>query len=271
MSLLALYIALVVGVNLAAWSIVRARVWQILVGGLVALFVIPLLIEASIPLPPTYLGAGQRELVSGSVTTQPLQRVAFIGGEGDEIAITLAEFASEEELARLSSFTDVVTNTLRNAARNRLAAAERIVELEEQLAGNRLTDRQRAEREAELAESEIPVPILEAYQVSAAPVLVLVRAGWNDEELASATIGAGDELRFTLPRDGWYVLEKRIPTQDDSIATLAVAGVYPIFDRSFIRDGQRVNQYVRATDRLLVEGGTAARSQWRRYVDARDH
>ena len=255
LSLLALYIALVVGVNLAAWSIVRARVWQILVGGLVALFVIPLLIESSILLPPTYLGAGQRELVSGSITTEPLGRVAFIGGEGDEIAITLAEFASEEELARLSSFTDVVTNTLRNAARNRLAAAERILELEEQLAGNRLTDRQRAEREAELAESEIPAPILATYQVSAAPVSVLVRAGWNDEELARATIGAGDELRFTLPRDGWYVLEKSIPTRDDSIATLAVAGVYPIFDRSFIRDGERVNQYVRATDRLLIEGG----------------
>ncbi|MCY3835466.1 MAG: amino acid ABC transporter permease [Anaerolineaceae bacterium] len=255
LSLLALYIALVVGVNLAAWSIVRARVWQLWLAGLVSLFVIPWLIEASIALPLTYLGAGQREIVSGSVTTRPLERVAFIGRSGEEVVFTLAEFASEEELARLSSFTDVVTNTLRNAARNRLLEQERRATIEERLAGQRLTERQRAELEVEWAESELPPPIRETHQVSVAPVAVSVRASWNDEVLASGLIGSGDALRFTLPQDGWYVLEKHIPVQDESIGLLAVAGVYPIFDRSFIRDGERVNQYVRATDRLLIEGG----------------
>ena len=255
LSLLALYLALVVGVNLAAWSVVRARVWQALVAGLLALFVIPMLIEASIPLPPTYLAAGQREVTSGSITAAPQSRVAFIGGAGEEVAIALAEYANEEELAQLSSFTDAMTNTLRNAATNRLATQQRLAVIRDELAGNRLTDRQRGEREAELEESEIPPPVLSSYQVSAVPVSLIVRAGWNGEELASAVIGSGDELRYTLPQDGWYVLEKSVPTSDESIATLAARGIYPIFDRSFIRDGERVYQYVRATDRLLIEGG----------------
>ena len=255
LSLLALYLALVVGVNLAAWSVVRARVWQVLAAGLLALFVIPLLIEASIPLPPTYLAAGQREVTSGSITVAPQTRVAFIGGAGDEVAIALAEYASDEELAQLSSFTDAMTNTLRNAAHNRLAAQQRLANIRDELAGNRLTDRQRSEREAELEGSEIPPPVLSSYQVSAVPVSLIVRAGWNGEELASAVIGSGDELRYTLPQDGWYVLEKSVPTSDESIATLSAMGIYPIFDRSFIRDGERVYQYVRATDRLLIEGG----------------
>ena len=255
LSLLALYLALVVGVNLAAWSVVRARVWQVLVAGLLALFVIPLLIEASIPLPPTYLAAGQREVTSGSITVAPQTRVAFIGGAGDEVAIALAEYASDEELAQLSSFTDAMTNTLRNAAHNRLAAQQRLADIRDELAGNRLTDRQRSVREAELEGSEIPPPVLSSYQVSAVPVSLIVRAGWNGEELASAVIDSGAELRYTLPQDGWYVLEKSIPASDESIATLTVMGIYPIFDRSFIRDGERVYQYVRATDRLLIEGG----------------
>lgn len=253
---LALYLALAVGVNLAAWSVVRVRVWLVLVVGLIALFLIPTLIEASIPLPPTYLGAGQREVTTGSITVAPQSRVAFIGGAGEEITITLAEFSSEGELARLSSFTDVMTNTLRNAARNRLAAQRRLGGIQEALAGNRLTDRQRGELEAELEKSEIPPAILNSYQVSALPVSVTVRAGWNGEELASAVIGAGDELRYALPQDGWYVLEKSIPASDESIATLATRGIYPIFDRTFIRDdGKRAYQYVRATDRFLIEGG----------------
>ena len=259
LSLLALYVALALGVNLAAWLVVRRRVWQILAALLAALFAIPLLIEASIPLPPTYLSAGQREIVTGSVSVAPLPRVAFIGGENEEIRITLAQFASEQELARLSSFTDVATNTLRNAARNRLAAQERVANIQQELAGNRLTDRQRQEREAELAKSEIPPPILDTYRVSTAPVSVAVRAGRDGAELIRASIGAGDELRFTLPAAGWYVLEKGIAddgsASDGSVAILAAEGIYPIFDRSFIRAGQRVNQYERATDRLLIEGG----------------
>ena len=51
------------------------------------------------------------------------------------------------------------------------------------------------------------------------------------------------------------MLEKRVAGSDDSIALLRASGLYPVFDRSFIREGERAFQYMRATDRLLVEGG----------------
>ena len=80
-------------------------------------------------------------------------------------------------------------------------------------------------------------------------------AGATGEQLAQQTIGPGEEFRLTLPQDGWYLLDKQVAGSDESIASLAATGIYPIFDRNFIRDGTRVYQYVRSTDRLLIEDG----------------
>ena len=254
LSLLAFYLALVVGVNFAAWSVVRSRVWLTLAAGLAALFIIPTLIAIFIPLPPMHLAAGQSEVQSGSLTVQPQPQVAFIGGGGEEISLQLSEYGGDDQLANITSFSDVLTNTLRNAAANRLAAQQRRDDIREELAGDRLTARQRAAHEAELAKTEIIPPIFSTHQVNTAPVNLLLRAASDGRELASKTIGVGAELRYTLPETGWYILEKNT-VNDESIAILATTGIYPIFDRNFIRDGARVYQFTRATDRLLVEGG----------------
>lgn len=255
LTFLMFFLASLSGVSLAAWSGVRPRLWAALVAGLLALFIIPWLITSAVPLPPTWLAAGQREISSGSITDSPKPLITFIAAENDEVVLRLAPQTSDEQLARLSSFGDSLSNTLRNAAANRLAAAQRLQDVQDALAGDRQTDRQRAALEAELAQSEVPPPIHETYEISAHPVTLTLRAGDTGAELASQTLGPGEELRVTLPQDGWYLLEKSIPGNDDSLATLVTSGIYPIFDRNFIRDGERVFQYVRATDRLLVEGG----------------
>ena len=65
MLLLALFIAFVVGVNLAAWTRVSLRVWGALVVVVIAMFVLPILINATVPLAPSYVAAGQAEFASG--------------------------------------------------------------------------------------------------------------------------------------------------------------------------------------------------------------
>lgn len=254
-ALLFLFIAALTGVNFAAWSRIRLRLWAILAVALLALFAIPWLIASTISLPPIWLAAGQREVTSGSIRARPLERVAFIAGAGEEIAFRLVAPADDAELARLVSFSDGMSNTLRNAAANRLAAEERLAGIERELAGDRLTARQRAAREKELEEAEVPPPVHASYEVGQWPVELTLQRGDTGAELFIRRIPPGGEFRFTLPQDGWYVLEKRVPGSDESIALLSAGGLYPIFDRSFIREGERVFQYERATDRLLVEGG----------------
>ena len=250
-----LFIAVLAGVNFAAWSRIKRRLWAFIAGFLLLLFVIPWLITSAVSLPPLWLTAGQREVTSGSITARPLERIAFIAGAGEEVAFRFLAPADDAELARLNSFSDGMTNTLRNAAANRLASEQRLATIERELAGDRLTARQRAAREAERDKAAVPPPVLDTYEVSAWPVTLTLRNGASGAELISQTVGPGDELRLTLPQDGWYVLEKRVSGSDDSIALFAARGLYPIFDRSFIREGERVFQYVRSTDRLLVEGG----------------
>ena len=115
---------------------VRVKVWAVLAAGLLALFVIPWLLVATIPLPPTWLAAGQLQVSSGSITASPQAQVAFIAAADDEIVLRLVP-QTDESLARLSSFGDTMSNTLRNAAANRLAAGQRIEEVRQQLAGDR--------------------------------------------------------------------------------------------------------------------------------------
>ncbi len=254
-SILFLFIAVLAGVNFAAWSRIHLRLWAILAAVLLALFIIPWLIAGAIPPPLTWLAAGQREVTSGSITARPVERVAFIAGADEEIVFRLVTPADDAQLARLNSFSDGMANTLRNAAANRLASEQRLETVRQELAGDRLTERQRAAREAKLENTAVPPPVHTSYEVGAHPLSLTLRAGDTDAEIVNGTIAPGEELRLTLPQDGWYVLEKRVPDNDDSIALLSASGLYPVFDRSFIREGERVFQYMRATDRLLVEGG----------------
>ncbi len=262
---LAIYILFIVGVNLAAWARVSLRTWVGLAIAVALLFIIPAAILATIPRPPTYLSAGQSAIVSGSVTETPIPRTAFIANAGSTITLRAAGnqiIADDASLAQLHSFTDRAVDAVRNSANNRLNRQARIAQLQQMLAGDALTSRQREALSAELEALEIPPPVHETLAVNRSPIEVSILDGATLEPLANAVLTPDSEpLTFTVPEDGWYVLEKTVVDSEENIGILAAHGVYPIFERNFLRSGgaqgqpQRVVQYIRATDNFIVEGG----------------
>jgi His/Glu/Gln/Arg/opine family amino acid ABC transporter permease subunit len=261
--ILALLIMFIVGVNLAAWSRVSVRVWATLAVVVALTFVLPALISALVPTPPTYLAAGQIDIVSGSVTETPLPQLGFIAREGETITLRAADQPAQTDaaLAQINSFTDRAANAVRNAATNRLSAQTRIAELERLLAGDAITVRQREQFAAELESLTVPPPVTETLVVNQHPIEVRILDG-DLEPLASATLTPDSEpLAFTVPGSGWYVLEKSVAGSDESVGLLSIHGIYPIFARDFLRstaDGgspQRVFEYIRATDNFRLEGG----------------
>ena len=259
--LLALLLALLVGVNLAAWTRVRPRIWAALAGLALLLFLLPLVIFAATPATPTILAAGQREVVSGSITTAPLAQVGFLGAAGERVQLQVMTPVADEALAGLHGFSDIMSDTVRNAADNRLEAGARQAELERLLAGDRLTGRQREALGSELERLDIPPPVSESWAINVHPVALRVLDGATLRPLAEGELRPGEALSLELPASGWYVLEKAVPGDDESVSLLRAEGIYPLVERSFIRSGTeeapagRVFQYVRVTDSLLIEGG----------------
>jgi His/Glu/Gln/Arg/opine family amino acid ABC transporter permease subunit len=265
---LAALVAFVMGWALAVWSRVSRRTFLTLVAVVALTFILPLLISATVPLSPAVMAAGQRDVVYGTVTQTPLERVGFIAGAGEVVTVRMAtEFSqSDAALTNAFSFTDNAANALRNAASSRLATEARIPQIERQLAGDALTANQRALLADELAALQVPPAVVESYTLNEAPVRVQILDGATLELIASALLTAGGEpLEVVIPADGWYVLEK---TVDDpqSVALLFAYGIYPMTERSFTRpastapDGTlipagRVSQYLRMIDGFMVEGG----------------
>jgi len=261
--ILALYIAFVVGVNLAAWTRVPLRTWVILAFVALLFFAVPRFIQATIPLPNTYLAAGQTEVVSNAVSQTPLPQLGFIARGGETISVRVAgEFSTDDTaLTQVYSFTDRVVDAVRNDAGVRLGAEARIAELRRLLAGDEITANQREKFSAELDALTVPPPITETLAINQQPVEVSILDSAL-QPLASATLTKDSEpLVVTIPRNGWYVLQKGISETDSSLAILAVHGVYPIFDRNFLRSSEdgsapvRVLQYIRASDNFTIEGG----------------
>src|SRR5690606_11545387 len=126
------------------------------------------------------------------------------------------------------------TNALRNAASNRLRAEARIAELENLLASDLLTQNQRETFQAELESIEVPPPVSETLMVNENPAAITILDGDTLEPVFEGTVGPGDApLTYTLPEDGWYVLQKAIPEGDESLSVLSFQGIYPIFENNF--------------------------------------
>ena len=261
--LLALFISFLVGVNLAAWARVRVGVWIALAVVALLLFAVPVAINAMVPAVTTYLAAGEAEIESGSVTEVPLSQVGFIAREGETITLRLPAEIDDSDLALVSSYTDRAVDAVRNSADNRLEVQARIVELESLLAGDTLTERQRAVFEEELAEIEVPPSIAETLAVNQSSVTVQILDGATMGVVQSGTLSAGSEpFMVTLPADGWYIMEKGIEDSNGSVGLIAIEGVYPIIERNFLRtttnesgetESERVFQYIRATDNWQTE------------------
>lgn len=279
LQIMALVIAFVIGVSLAAWT----RVSQILaaVGAVVLALtiILPMIITATLPLPPSYLVAGNTEIVSGASTQVPNARIGFIARAGETVSIQLAESLTSDDAAlqTLHSFADNGSNLLRAAANNRLTNEARIAEINAKLQehaqrGPTLTANQIAALETELGRLEVPAPITETFRLNQAPVKLRLVRGSTGEVIGEAMLqptsaeasDPAEPFQVTLPEDGWYILEQTVDA-DDSVALLQTRGIYPLLERSFSRSevldesgnvissAGRYSQYVRMTDNFITE------------------
>jgi His/Glu/Gln/Arg/opine family amino acid ABC transporter permease subunit len=261
--LLVLIIAFIVGFCIATWGRISRRLATIVLVLVALSFVLPVLIDALIPMPYTYFTAANVEITSGSDTEESLPRVAFIGKAGEQVGIEIAYDLSLDDpaLANQYSFADIATNALRNNAANRLSAQIERSELEARIAGDSLTPRQREQVTGDLEDLEIPEPIVETYTLNQQPIAVRILDGATLEPIAEGTLNQETpSLNATLPNDGWYVLEKQIEGDTPSAAILRTRGIYPHLERNFTSSDSagvigsgRVNQYVRMTDSFTTE------------------
>jgi len=119
--------ALLTGVSFAAWArgLLRSLTFMAL-GILAVIAVLPPLIEAALPTPPSYLAAGNVDIIDRASTLKPQEELAFIAQTGERVSLSLAtgELADIETLSGLAGFSDRASNALANAARNRLEQQE---------------------------------------------------------------------------------------------------------------------------------------------------
>lgn len=234
----ALLVAFVVGFALATWTRLRRWLVILLAAILVLVFALPPIINALTPLPISYLAAANTAITFGSDNIQPQKQLAFIARAGETISLNIARepVQSDEQLARLYSFMDRATNTLLNAAANRLNTARRLNEVEAQLAGSLLTTNQRTRLEAERNRLEIPPPLTETYVFNQTSVQLRLIQASTAQTLAETSLRLGDPaLTVEIPADGWYILEKIVAGDDSQVVLLETRGIYPLFERSFIR------------------------------------
>lgn len=227
--LIALYLVFVMGFALAAWTRISRGVVALLVLIAILLFAIPPLTEASFPPPAAAVAAGTTAIQSGTVTETPLETVGFIGAAGTELTIQYrTALDNDAALADLAAFTDRATAAISNAARNGLAAQAQLDALETQLATSPLTDEQRTALTAQIEAFEVPQPVVETVSVNEAPVNVQVLDAQTGDVLVEATLPTDtDSLQFTLPEDGWYLLNKTVEAEN-SIAILDIVNLEPL-------------------------------------------
>lgn len=208
---LLLYVAFTIGVAFAAWSRISRTAVIVMVVVLALMFILPPVIRATVPLPPTYLGAGSVEMVAGSSKITPQNKLAFTARAGEVVTLQIANELSgtDDVLRTLSGFGDEAANQLRNTAGNRLDALARKAEIEAQLASDLLTDNQRNRLTIELGKLNPPDSISDTYKVNTQPVKVSITRATTGEVIGEATLDStAAPLSVTLPEDGWYVLEK---------------------------------------------------------------
>jgi His/Glu/Gln/Arg/opine family amino acid ABC transporter permease subunit len=221
--LVTVFSTFVLGMAVAIWIRQIARIMFVTVVAIIAIvLLLPPITKLLIPLPDYYDLAGQGTIQTGSATEVALSQFAFIGQANEQVSVRLAdsEIASEEILADLNGYASVAANTLRNAAANRLTLIAQRDELERRLQEHRerifsggiplLTEAQVAAFNATLDAMVIPAPIIENYAVNSIDVQVSVTNAATGELLGEPIVltSGEDVATFTLPADGWYILEK---------------------------------------------------------------
>jgi general L-amino acid transport system permease protein len=208
----------------------RRLLWLLLV--LAALgVIIPLLVNALAPRPPSLMAAGAAPIESGTVTETPLEQVAFVGYAGMPLSFEIEPVADDAALAAAAGFTDRGAQALVNAAINRLSTAARLEQLNAQLDGDRLTANQRAEAESARDRLTVPPSPVDTFALNSEPVQVRVLQAGTETVVAGAQlVPGGAPFTVTLPDDGWYILEKTV--DGTSTALLRVVNIEPVVTRA---------------------------------------
>ncbi|MBA3873784.1 MAG: amino acid ABC transporter permease, partial [Anaerolineae bacterium] len=257
-----------IGAALAAWTRMRLAHGIILAVIVALTFIIPLVVNATIPLPPFYAAVGTIK-IGGEGGQAPQPQVAFLGRANETVTVRLAtQFDSDESLSQLHSFADASANAALNAAATRLTTQARIDELNRLLAADSLTPNQRIRAEGEIKRLKVADPVVGTLKLNQQPVHIAILDGSlqplpnNDvtQANASATLSdASQVLSVTLPADGWYVLQKSIDDAS-SVSLLEIKGIYPNLLRNITRGANEnsaavgnVGQYIRMTDIYTTE------------------
>lgn len=113
----ALFIALTSGITVAAYYR-RLSPLTIATSAVIFLpiFFLPILINALIPMPHSYMAAGGT-VTLGVAQETPAERIAYIGVPGQTVTVRLAQTVDDMTgLSQIDGFMDRTSNTLRNAA-----------------------------------------------------------------------------------------------------------------------------------------------------------
>lgn len=257
------------GIAVAVWIKQISRLaFMTVVGLLILLFIVPTVIIATIPMPQTYISVSEAPIVVGNETQITPTQIGFIGKSGEEINLSLLNdpIQTDEALTGLAGFMDSPTNLMRTAAINRLNSIATEAELRDLLERDAqsniplFTENQRAQRTRQLENLAVPSPVTETYRLGQPAVTVQV---FNSalEAIGEPILLASPEdvARFTLPADGWYVLQMTISEGDAGVAVLSMYGVYPIIRSTALAQGEEggattgfASAYIRMTDDFLV-------------------
>ncbi len=228
-TLTTLIVVFVLGGAVAIWLRRVTRTFLIaIVVILLTIWGLPVVVNSVYDLPPLYLGAGEATIEQGSVIEETIPQLGFLGREGEVITIRFADAAVQNEisLANLAGFADVISNTLKNAANDRLTTLAELEEYETLLAQDAqaevpiLTANQRSIYENLLETTEVAEPVIEQYAINQINVRVDILDGETGESIASSQVleDASDSAQYVLPHDGWFIIEK---VDADAVAPLA--------------------------------------------------
>jgi His/Glu/Gln/Arg/opine family amino acid ABC transporter permease subunit len=259
-----LLVSFAVGFSMYAYLRIRRTFVAALLILLVSLVIVPILTPILFPPTISYFTAGNVDVASGTATETPQEQLAFIGRAGETITVQLAALSDDATLSAIAGFADRATAGLYNAANNRAELQTEIGIIESQLAGDVLTARQRAALTEERDGLTVPDPVSETYALNTLPVRVAILDGATFAVLAEATLDPAlltsdrdapvQQLTFTLPADGWYILQKTIEGDGgdaEGVSVLTATGITPLIQR----DLTTYQEYIRITDDYTVTGG----------------
>jgi|GEM_PF-210203 len=193
--------ALLTGVSFAVWARRSMRTLTMFGIGMVAFIaLLPPLITATIPQPPSYFAAGNVEIVDRASTQLPQPELAFIAQAGETVEVNIAERPAStlENLSNLSGFSDRSSNALSNAAQNRIDQQAENIETYERMISRELT---------EVLEERTRLGIQTATRTN---------------DMVASTIEFSTILRDNFAEGEWGVssLELWIARLDDAVGTL---------------------------------------------------